>query len=76
MSVLELCERSGEVWKQSAMTSTTDNAASVDAFDATPLMEEFNRALSFVKAGLRGVSRAGGETLLEKLAERLEWHGG
>ncbi|KAK5137806.1 hypothetical protein LTR08_007378 [Meristemomyces frigidus] len=81
VNILEKCERSSELWKQvvttphewssSSPTATTQHGA----VDPTPLVEDFNRALSFVTAGLRSVSRAGGESMLETLAERLEWHG-
>lgn len=37
------------------------------------LQHEFDGLLSFIIAGLRGVSRAGGEMAWEMLAERLEW---
>ena len=34
---------------------------------------EFEKSTSFIVAGLRGISRAGGNAALEALAERLEW---
>ncbi|KAI9834528.1 MAG: hypothetical protein M1819_002904 [Sarea resinae] len=37
------------------------------------MREQFERLCNFVGAGLRGVSRAGGEPCWEILAERLEW---
>ncbi|KAI6832208.1 hypothetical protein KC340_g7301 [Hortaea werneckii] len=40
--------------------------------DATDLLNRFDRSLSFVKAGLRGLSRAGGDAGLEAFAETLE----
>ncbi|KAI7219928.1 hypothetical protein KC333_g2660 [Hortaea werneckii] len=40
--------------------------------DAMELLKQFNRSLSFVKAGLRGLSRAGGDAALEAFAETLE----
>ncbi|RMZ01590.1 hypothetical protein D0862_06310 [Hortaea werneckii] len=43
-----------------------------DHGDATELLNQFNRSLSFVKAGLRGLSRAGGDAALEAFAETLE----
>lgn len=43
-----------------------------DHGDATELLKQFNRSLSFVKAGLRGLSRAGGDAALEVFAETLE----
>ncbi|KAI7544434.1 hypothetical protein KC331_g6814 [Hortaea werneckii] len=43
-----------------------------DHGDATEMLNQFNRSLSFVKAGLRGLSRAGGDAALEAFAETLE----
>ncbi|KAM3417692.1 Spindle pole body component [Cercospora zeina] len=37
------------------------------------LQDQFDRSLKFLVAGLRGLSRAGGDVALEALAERLEW---
>jgi len=37
------------------------------------MRQEFDRLCAFISAGLRGVSRAGGEQCWEMLAERLEW---
>lgn len=37
------------------------------------IYEQFSQLLQFIVAGLRGVSRAGGEMSWEMLAERLEW---
>ncbi|KXS98247.1 hypothetical protein AC578_6279 [Pseudocercospora eumusae] len=39
------------------------------------LQDQFEKSLSFLIAGIRGVSRAGGDSALETLAERLEWSG-
>ena len=39
----------------------------------TVLQSEAHKSLSFIAAGLRGVSRAGGNVRLETLAERIEW---
>ncbi|KAF2091058.1 hypothetical protein K490DRAFT_34128, partial [Saccharata proteae CBS 121410] len=50
--------------------------ATEHAGGANLLREEFMRQYRFLTAGLRGVSRAGGETCWEMLAERLEWDGG
>ncbi|KAI7185087.1 hypothetical protein KC363_g7334 [Hortaea werneckii] len=61
--------------------STTDPAAPADDDskarhddhgDARDLLRQFDRSLSFVKAGLRGLSRAGGDAALEAFAETLE----
>ncbi|KAI6968481.1 hypothetical protein KC355_g11977 [Hortaea werneckii] len=43
-----------------------------DHGDAMELLKQFDRSLSFVKAGLRGLSRAGGDASLEAFAEALE----
>ena len=37
------------------------------------MLEQFNELHRFITAGLRGISRAGGEASWEVLAERLEW---
>ncbi|KXT11049.1 hypothetical protein AC579_1975 [Pseudocercospora musae] len=37
------------------------------------LQDQFEKSLNFLIAGIRSVSRAGGESALETLAERLEW---
>ncbi|GIZ47409.1 hypothetical protein CKM354_001050000 [Cercospora kikuchii] len=37
------------------------------------LQDQFDQSLNFLVAGLRGLSRAGGELALESLADRLEW---
>jgi len=39
----------------------------------TSMKEQYERLLHFLTAGLRGVSRAGGESCWETLAEKLEW---
>ncbi|RMY71285.1 hypothetical protein D0863_05254 [Hortaea werneckii] len=43
-----------------------------DRGDTIELLKQFDRSLSFVKAGLRGLSRAGGDAALEAFAETLE----
>ena len=40
------------------------------------MRDEFGRLCGFVVTGLRGVSRAGGESSWEMLADRLDWVGG
>lgn len=61
-----------------------ENNYEADAEDAAPreqssreklvkMQDQFNRSMHFITAGLRGVSRAGGESTWEMLAERLEW---
>jgi gamma-tubulin complex component 5 len=37
------------------------------------IQDQFGQVLNFTIAGLKGVSRVGGETAWEMLAERLEW---
>lgn len=88
VDVLELCERFAKVWKQttrdrikvgsqgSSSPAPAFTRDSIDSLDPIPLLNELDRSISFIRAGLRGVARAGGVTALETLAEKLEWHGG
>ncbi|KAI7266474.1 hypothetical protein KC345_g8182 [Hortaea werneckii] len=56
-----------------ATLSDVDSKGRNDAhWDAMELLKQFDRSLSFVKAGLRGLSRAGGDAALEAFAETLE----
>ncbi|GAB1732686.1 hypothetical protein NU195Hw_g8656t1 [Hortaea werneckii] len=56
-----------------ATPSDDDNEGRADdRGDAIELLKQFDRSLSFVKAGLRGLSRAGGDAALEAFAETLE----
>ncbi|KAK4890523.1 hypothetical protein LTR27_010804 [Elasticomyces elasticus] len=67
--ILRLSESLEDAWP-----SLLDQSTSLPA--VTRLAAEFNKNLAFVAAGLRSVSRAGGETALEALAERLQWNAG
>ncbi len=67
--ILRLCESLADVWPL-----LLNGAASSEA--VMGVLEDFNKTLSFVSAGLRGVSRAGGEAMLEALAESLQYRGG
>ncbi|KAF2212001.1 hypothetical protein CERZMDRAFT_106264 [Cercospora zeae-maydis SCOH1-5] len=58
MGILELSET----------LARTTRLSSVSA-----LQDQFDRSLKFLVAGLRGLSRAGGDIGLEALAEKLEW---
>ncbi|KAK4542276.1 hypothetical protein LTR36_006929 [Oleoguttula mirabilis] len=85
LNVLDLCERSAQLWKQLVRTpieagshrgSSPMPTSSHDGnTDPMPLLVDFDGSLSFIKAGLRGVGRAGGEIALQALAEKLDWHG-
>ncbi|SMQ53719.1 unnamed protein product [Zymoseptoria tritici ST99CH_3D7] len=48
-------------------------ARSMEPKSVAGLLEQFESSMAFLIAGVRGVSRAGGEQALEMLAERLEW---
>lgn len=84
LGILELCERFAQEWKQlfpaSVPAGSQSSSTSLPAFgphgaDLSLLLVELDKAVSFVTAGLRSVSRANGETALEAFAERLEWQG-
>ena len=66
--VLRLCERLSDTWP-SVLRSDQPEAV-------TGMATDFSKSLSFVSAGLRSVSRAGGEAGLQALAERLQWEAG
>ncbi|TKA65023.1 hypothetical protein B0A55_10568 [Friedmanniomyces simplex] len=68
-SILRLCESLADAW--SLLLDSDASSEAVAGMTAT-----FNKSLSFISAGLRGVSRAGGEPALEALSERLQWSGG
>ncbi|KAI7599097.1 hypothetical protein KC346_g13917 [Hortaea werneckii] len=56
-----------------ATPSDDDNKGRTDdRGDAMELLKQFDRSLSFVKAGLRGLSRAGGDAALEAFAQTLD----
>ncbi|KAK5682991.1 hypothetical protein LTS10_004519 [Elasticomyces elasticus] len=67
--ILRLSESLEDAWP-----SLLDQSTSLTA--VTRMTAEFDKNLAFVAAGLRSVSRAGGETALEALAERLQWNAG
>jgi gamma-tubulin complex component 5 len=81
VSYLELCERFADIWntslgRQRPSQETEGTAPPQDHVKSSrieALQEESNQSLSFISAGLRGIGRAGGNTPLESLAERLEW---
>ncbi|KAJ9629314.1 hypothetical protein H2203_001687 [Taxawa tesnikishii (nom. ined.)] len=54
-------------------TPTKAHASAGPKRSVPELRADYDRNLSFAIAGLRGVSRAGGEGALSVLAERLEW---
>ncbi|KAK0276706.1 hypothetical protein LTR35_002847 [Friedmanniomyces endolithicus] len=62
--MLQLCESLAEAW-----SLLMNGARSPEA--VMGMSEDFNKTLSFVSAGLREVSRAGGEAMLEALGESL-----
>ncbi|KAK5741733.1 hypothetical protein LTR17_003724 [Elasticomyces elasticus] len=67
--ILKLSESLEDAWP-----SLLDQSTSLAA--VTRMAAEFDKNLAFVAAGLRSVSRAGGETAFEALAERLQWNTG
>ncbi|KAK3708399.1 hypothetical protein LTR37_011495 [Vermiconidia calcicola] len=89
-SLLELCESFTTAWRRSISdeTSSTVKVSEEDqenkelgASEGKPagntlvgLQSEMDKSLSFIVAGLRGIGRAGGNTALETLADRLEWN--
>jgi gamma-tubulin complex component 5 len=52
--------------------STTSHEATF-AESLAKIQEQFDRLVPFITAGLRSVSRAGGEVCWEMLAEKLDW---
>ena len=54
-----------------AESSTSHEATFAESL--AKIQEQFDRLVPFVTAGLRSVSRVGGEVCWEMLAERLEW---
>jgi len=86
---LEACEHFAQGWRhriEPDMTSAVDGAEAEhhesmhsahgrsvrDAYFAR-MLEDFDKNISFIVTGLRGVSRAGGNIALELLADRLNW---
>jgi gamma-tubulin complex component 5 len=72
ISGLVLCEQFGPMW-DGVMTEELDSNSQLRANRALRrLQTELQSTISFLAAGVRNVSRVGGETLLEALAEQLE----
>jgi hypothetical protein len=72
ISGLVLCEHFGPMW-DAVMTEELDSNSQLRANRALRrLQRELHSTMSFLAAGVRNVSRVGGETLLEALAEQLE----
>jgi len=72
VSGLVLCEQFGPMW-DALMNEELDSDSHLRADRALRrLQKELQSTVSFLAAGVRNVSRVGGETLLEVLAEQLE----
>ncbi|KAM0707403.1 hypothetical protein Q7P35_004048 [Cladosporium inversicolor] len=72
VSGLVLCEQFGPMW-DAVMSNDADEGSHLKADRALRrLQKELQMTVSFLAAGVRNVSRIGGETLLEALAEQLE----
>jgi hypothetical protein len=72
ISGLVLCEQFGPMW-DAVMSEESDSNSNLKARSALRrLQKELQSTVSFLAAGVRNVSRVGGETLLEALAEQLE----
>jgi gamma-tubulin complex component 5 len=72
VSGLVLCEQFGPLW-DAMMTEGSDQSSHIKIDRALRrLQKELQSTMNFLAAGVRNVSRVGGESLLEALAERLE----
>jgi hypothetical protein len=72
VSGLVLCEQFEPMWK-AVMTEELDSNSRLRANRTLRrLQKELHSTMSFLAAGVRNVSRVGGETLLEALAQQLE----
>ena len=72
VSGLILCEQFGPMW-DAVMREVSDSNLHLKIDRALRrLQKELQSTVSFLAAGVRNVSRVGGETLLEALAEQLE----
>ena len=72
ISGLILCEQFGPMW-DALMGGDSDSDSHLKADRALRrLQKELRSTVGFLAAGVRNVSRVGGETLLEVLAEQLE----
>lgn len=72
VSALALCERFSPLWELATTEGVGEGTREGVRLGLRKLQGEFEEAVNFVRAGVRGVSRAGGEVLLEELAEGLE----
>ncbi|KAF2140165.1 uncharacterized protein K452DRAFT_327592 [Aplosporella prunicola CBS 121167] len=67
-------DEDADAGKERARRATSSESAEAARPESLAQMRaQFGQLLGFVVAGLRGVSRAGGERAWEMLAERLEW---
>ena len=72
VSGLVLCEQFGPMW-DAVMSEQPESNSHFEIDRALRrLQKELQSTVSFLAAGVRNVSRVGGETLLEALAEQLE----
>jgi hypothetical protein len=72
VSGLVCCEKFGPMWDVvMAMKPERDSQLGAEK-SLRHLQKELHRTVSFLVAGVRNVSRVGGEVLLEALAEQLE----
>jgi hypothetical protein len=72
VSGLVCCEKFGPMWDAvMAMEPERDSQLRADKA-LRQLQKELHRTVGFLAAGVRNVSRVGGEVLLEALAEQLE----
>nr|POE87344.1 isoform 2 of gamma-tubulin complex component 5 [Quercus suber] len=84
IKIIELCEQFADLWNQLVTTHefhrtgiTMDRVVSQQNMRTIEtLQEQFHSSFYFVVAGLRSIGRAGGDSALEMLAQRLdERHG-
>ncbi|KAF2483326.1 Spc98 family-domain-containing protein [Neohortaea acidophila] len=75
MDILVLCEHFTVIWD--GVVDGSQAKGTPNAQESTVVLSNLRtsaqKSLSFVSAGLRSVSRAGGDSALEALAERLQW---
>jgi hypothetical protein len=72
VSGLVLCEQFGPMW-DAVMSEESDSNSHLKIDRALRrLQKELQSTVSFLAAGVRNLSRVGGETLLEALAKQLE----
>ncbi|OCL02098.1 hypothetical protein AOQ84DRAFT_327860 [Glonium stellatum] len=78
-SVMSLPESSSDGDEEDDYDADAESTTSHEATFADSLsriQEQIDRLVPFIAAGLRGVSRAGGEACWEMLADRLDWQTG